>query len=196
MQCIKDFGTTDNYNTDMFEHLHIDFAKKGWRASNKRNETPQMITWLERQEKVASVEHMIEQAREEKKAERLCIAETEQRHLLAQLSDQPDIERRMLRRVEEDNSKIVLAKNCKYNCPTFTSSLITFLTRISKIRSRLQLLFLQVNIYKKVKLIQEKVDEQDDENVYMINATPLQQDTVVVLVSQKAESAGLRGKSF
>ncbi|CAA7260292.1 unnamed protein product [Cyclocybe aegerita] len=27
---IKDFGTTDNYNTEMFERLHIDFAKHGW----------------------------------------------------------------------------------------------------------------------------------------------------------------------
>ncbi|KAE9390186.1 hypothetical protein BT96DRAFT_782832, partial [Gymnopus androsaceus JB14] len=39
-------GTTDNYNTKMFECLHIDFAKKGWRASNKRDEFPQMTRWL------------------------------------------------------------------------------------------------------------------------------------------------------
>ncbi|KAJ7020868.1 hypothetical protein C8F04DRAFT_1403295 [Mycena alexandri] len=51
---IRMFGTTDNYNTEMFERLHIDFAKKGWRASNRRDEFPQMIQWLGRQEKVAS----------------------------------------------------------------------------------------------------------------------------------------------
>lgn len=31
---IQLFGTTDNFNTEMFEHLHIDFSKQGWRATN------------------------------------------------------------------------------------------------------------------------------------------------------------------
>lgn len=47
-------GATDNYNTEMFERLHIDFAKEGWRSSNKRDHFPQMVKWLSRQEKVAS----------------------------------------------------------------------------------------------------------------------------------------------
>ena len=51
---IRWLGTTDNYNTEMFERLHIDFAKEGWRASNKRDHFPQMVKWLSRQEKVAS----------------------------------------------------------------------------------------------------------------------------------------------
>ncbi|KAJ7112281.1 hypothetical protein C8R44DRAFT_833175 [Mycena epipterygia] len=51
---IRFFGTTDNYNTEMFERPHIDFAKNGWRASNRRDEFPQMIAWLGRQEKIAS----------------------------------------------------------------------------------------------------------------------------------------------
>ncbi|KAF5378642.1 hypothetical protein D9757_006259 [Collybiopsis confluens] len=50
---IRWLGTTDNYNTEMFERLHIDFAKEGWRASNKRDHFPQMVQWLSRQEKVA-----------------------------------------------------------------------------------------------------------------------------------------------
>ncbi|KAF5316434.1 hypothetical protein D9619_006912 [Psilocybe cf. subviscida] len=54
IQCIKLFGTTDNYNTEMFERLHIDFAKQGWRASNQRDEFPQMIRWLSRQEKITA----------------------------------------------------------------------------------------------------------------------------------------------
>jgi hypothetical protein len=48
------FGSTDNYNSEMFECLHIDFAKHGWQASNKRDEFPQMISWLSRQEKIDS----------------------------------------------------------------------------------------------------------------------------------------------
>jgi hypothetical protein len=53
---IRAFGTTDNYNTEMFERLHIDFATKGWRASNLRDEFPQMIQWLSRQEKIMMIE--------------------------------------------------------------------------------------------------------------------------------------------
>ncbi|KAJ7064424.1 hypothetical protein B0H15DRAFT_807765 [Mycena belliarum] len=54
VESIRYFGTTDNYNTEMFERLHIDFAKEGWCASNRRDEFPQMITWLGRQEKISS----------------------------------------------------------------------------------------------------------------------------------------------
>ncbi|KAF8879110.1 hypothetical protein CPB84DRAFT_1817458 [Gymnopilus junonius] len=56
IESIKLFGTTDNYNTETFERLHIDFAKLGWRASNHRDEFPQMICWLSRQEKIAGFE--------------------------------------------------------------------------------------------------------------------------------------------
>lgn len=46
------FGTTDNYNTEQSERLHIDFAKDAYRATNRKDEYPQMTTWLERREKV------------------------------------------------------------------------------------------------------------------------------------------------
>lgn len=48
------FGAMDNYNTEAFERLHIDFAKDAWRATNKREEHPQMTSWLEWYEKVSS----------------------------------------------------------------------------------------------------------------------------------------------
>jgi hypothetical protein len=54
VESIRWLGTTDNYNTEMFERLHIDFAKEGWRSSNKRDHFPQMVRWLSRQEKIAS----------------------------------------------------------------------------------------------------------------------------------------------
>ena len=34
-ESIRLFGTTNNYNTEQFERLHIDFAKDAFRASNK-----------------------------------------------------------------------------------------------------------------------------------------------------------------
>lgn len=59
VESIELFGTTDNYNTEMFERLHIDFAKLGWRSSNQRDEFPQMIRWLSRQEKINRLQYLI-----------------------------------------------------------------------------------------------------------------------------------------
>ena len=49
---IKLFGSTDNYNTQATERLHIDFAKDAYRATNAKDEYPQMTVWLERREKI------------------------------------------------------------------------------------------------------------------------------------------------
>jgi hypothetical protein len=49
---IRIYGTTDNYNTQATERLHIDLAKDAYRATNKKDEYPQMTTWLERREKI------------------------------------------------------------------------------------------------------------------------------------------------
>ncbi|KAF5356508.1 hypothetical protein D9757_014228 [Collybiopsis confluens] len=51
---IRWLSTTDNYNTEAFERFHIDTAKDGWEASNKRDHFPQMVEWLSCQEKVSS----------------------------------------------------------------------------------------------------------------------------------------------
>ncbi len=49
---IKLYGTTDNYNTEATERLHIDFTKNAYRAMNRKDEYPQMTKWLERREKL------------------------------------------------------------------------------------------------------------------------------------------------
>jgi hypothetical protein len=49
---IRRFGTTDNYNTQHTERLHIELAKDAFRATNMRDELPQMTAWLERWEQV------------------------------------------------------------------------------------------------------------------------------------------------
>jgi hypothetical protein len=46
------FGTTDNYNTEQTECLHIDFTKEAYRSTNRKNEFMQMTTWVERCERV------------------------------------------------------------------------------------------------------------------------------------------------
>jgi hypothetical protein len=52
VESIELFGTTDNYNTEYTERLHIDFTKDAYRATNHHNEYAQMTTWLECKEKV------------------------------------------------------------------------------------------------------------------------------------------------
>jgi hypothetical protein len=51
-QSIQLFRTTDNYNTEQLEHLHIDFAKDAYQATNCKDEYSQMTVWLEHQEKI------------------------------------------------------------------------------------------------------------------------------------------------
>ncbi|KAJ7808119.1 hypothetical protein B0H14DRAFT_3091164 [Mycena olivaceomarginata] len=45
-------GTADGFNTEGTECLHIDLAKLGYRATNKKAHTHQMTVWLRRQESV------------------------------------------------------------------------------------------------------------------------------------------------
>ncbi len=56
---IRIYGSTDNYNTQATEHLHINLAKDAYRATNKKDEYPQMTTWLERREKMLQHEDYI-----------------------------------------------------------------------------------------------------------------------------------------
>ncbi|KAG1838882.1 hypothetical protein F4604DRAFT_1941109 [Suillus subluteus] len=53
------FGTTDNYNTEYMEQLHIDLAKDAYRATNHKDEFTQMMQWLEWKEKILHHEQYI-----------------------------------------------------------------------------------------------------------------------------------------
>ncbi|KAJ7775451.1 Zn-finger domain-containing protein [Mycena metata] len=53
VDAIRRLGSADGYNTESPERLHIDFAKKAYRASNRRDYTEQMALWLQRQEAIA-----------------------------------------------------------------------------------------------------------------------------------------------
>ncbi|KAF8998031.1 hypothetical protein BDQ17DRAFT_1391788 [Cyathus striatus] len=56
---IKLYGTTDNFNTEYTERLHIDLAKNAYRATNHKDEFAQMTTWLSRKEKIHRHEQYI-----------------------------------------------------------------------------------------------------------------------------------------
>jgi hypothetical protein len=49
---IQLYGSSDNYNTEYTERLHIDLAKDAYRSTNMKNKFPQMTLWLERKEKI------------------------------------------------------------------------------------------------------------------------------------------------
>ncbi|KDN39905.1 hypothetical protein RSAG8_08556, partial [Rhizoctonia solani AG-8 WAC10335] len=49
---IRELGTPDGYNTEGPEHLHIEYAKVPWRASNKVRPLPQMVKYIQRQEAI------------------------------------------------------------------------------------------------------------------------------------------------
>ncbi|EUC56496.1 hypothetical protein RSOL_181130 [Rhizoctonia solani AG-3 Rhs1AP] len=49
---IREMGTPDGYNTESPEHLHIIYAKRGWRASNKVRPMEQMIRFIQRYEAI------------------------------------------------------------------------------------------------------------------------------------------------
>ncbi|KAN0140927.1 hypothetical protein V8E53_001371, partial [Lactarius tabidus] len=49
---IKLFGTTDNFNTQYTERLHIDYTKDTYAATNHKDEFEQMTTWMDRKEHV------------------------------------------------------------------------------------------------------------------------------------------------
>jgi hypothetical protein len=49
---IRSQGTADGYNTEASERLHIDLAKMGYNAGNKKEYIKQMTVWLHRQESI------------------------------------------------------------------------------------------------------------------------------------------------
>jgi Plavaka transposase len=53
VEAIRSRGSADGYNTEASERLHIDYAKEGYRASNKKDYVKQMTVWLGRQEAVS-----------------------------------------------------------------------------------------------------------------------------------------------
>lgn len=52
LDSIRSRGTADGYNTEGSERLHIDLAKMGYRAGNKKEYIRQMTVWLRRQESI------------------------------------------------------------------------------------------------------------------------------------------------
>ena len=52
VELIKYFRTTDNFNMQYMERLHIDLAKDAYAATNHKDKYKQMTMWLDQQEHI------------------------------------------------------------------------------------------------------------------------------------------------
>ena len=197
VEAIMLFGTTDNYNTETFERLHIDFVKLGWRASNQRDEFPQMIRWLSRREKVAAFE-------------------------AHQISSQAAGGHRPIPSLPTSattrTTSITLAKNPhypgrdfpfihdKHDAPDFEFYLKQYINQFTsrpigqRQLDQTPLSFSKVDVYKMFRFHPEEIQDNEEEND-IIKAIPMSGrlphgrfDTVVVIVKDEAESTGLHGE--
>ncbi|PPQ73776.1 hypothetical protein CVT26_011510, partial [Gymnopilus dilepis] len=190
IESIKLFGTTDNYNTEFFERLHIDFTKLGWRASNHRDEFPQMIRWLSRREKIAGFEAFQTLSH----GSRAITPAPQKKASVLKMAKVPHYPGRDFPYIKET-----------HDAPDFEFYLKQYLNRftdkpvVQRLLDQIPLSFTKVNVYKMFRFHPEAM--QDDEvEEDLVKAIPRSAalphghfDTVIVLVNDKAESIGVAG---
>jgi len=203
VKSIRLFGTTDNYNTEAFERFHIDFAKEGFRASNKRDEFPQMINWLSRREKMAMFDFYLDST----KANQSSTAEPHQKTSspstpkpFYHIAKHPPFPSRSLTAIEE-----------QHLAPQFSQDLKQYLNNLKLRRTSNQgalyynLPFQSIPVYLQFRFhshtLHDETGDPDLEENDTIKAHPLSRqdpsgrfDTVVVLNNNEAESTGVEGE--
>ncbi|KZT31029.1 hypothetical protein SISSUDRAFT_961178, partial [Sistotremastrum suecicum HHB10207 ss-3] len=60
VEAIQEYGTTDNYNTEITERLHIDFVKEPYEASNRKQIYDQIIAYLDRKERMKLFQEFVD----------------------------------------------------------------------------------------------------------------------------------------
>ena len=197
---IRLFGTTDSYNTEQTERLHIDLTKDAYRASNRKDEYSQMTMWLERREKVQDHSAFIKWRQH-----------SEQNHIpSAKLIGSPRPSARRLKMARHPSLKVVsfddLARN--YGAIDFQDALADLIAQINhpttsgaRLRSLaadVLLPFRAVPVYHKIKFS----NSDGSEIIDTIQIRPEQKDARgrpipsrfdIVLVCGKAQDGGLHG---
>lgn len=213
MYLIRRYGTTDNYNTEATERLHIDIVKDAFRATNHKDHTEQMVRWLSRREKVnvfdARVSWAVEQEAErfdqqnkkKKKKKRKTSFKTR-----VQLAERPSSRNVSLSTLSTD-----------YGATQFTSALQTFIgTQQSASRSgytarqsdtSIQLPFESVDVWHRVKFHSPSIQCTAPDTNDIADAFPARYkkgrraiqharfDTVFVN-GGAAQKSGIRGKQL
>ncbi|KIY48748.1 hypothetical protein FISHEDRAFT_42720 [Fistulina hepatica ATCC 64428] len=171
LDSIPRMGTTDNYNTEMFERLHIDFAKKGWRASNHRDEFPQMIRWLSRQEKMVAFRKYIQRLELED-----LVASAEQdddddeedaRQPMQSYTQNPAGATVAIAKYPPFPHKLLSTIESAHHCPSFSAVLKTYLNSLMQNPQRRQnaiqdhfLPFTRVDVFTSFKLFLPKIGDE------------------------------------
>lgn len=200
---IRLLGTTDNYNTEAFERLHIDFAKSAWRASNHRDACPQMVRWLERREKMVVLSASIRRrlvrngAVPEDAVEEEDVSILPSRHnARIKLPKHPTSPRQALHAIVH-----------KHQAPGFINALAQYIWELKEGRplssSQLQtavnnMPLTNVDVFHGFKFAPEPLtdDKRETDAVKARPATetqPARFDTVVILRGEDAEATGLQG---
>jgi hypothetical protein len=198
IESIKLFGATDNYNTETFERFHIDFAKEGWRASNRRDEFPQKITWLSRQEKISLFETYLDLLDNHLNDKAPAPPTQLSQHRTHKIAKFPPFPAKRLQTIQH--------QHC---APNFSKDLKEYLNNLvphpvsNRRASLFTLPFERIDVFSQFKfhphnlldLIAEEEEEDTVKALPISTQNPLGQfDTVVVLNDDDAESAGLVGE--
>ncbi|KAH9914312.1 uncharacterized protein B0H18DRAFT_1125649 [Fomitopsis serialis] len=214
VDAIRLLGTTDNYNTEAFERLHIDYAKNGWRASNHRDARPQMVRWLVRQEKMVVLRSSIHRwlrstGREQDKDVDERVAGEVDEHVAGEV-DQPSCRNGRIKLPKHPTAPLqalptIVDKHC---APGFIDALAQHIYKLKNngralTSSQLQnavdrMPFNRVDVFHGFKFAPEPLtdDTQETDAVKAKPATARQAarfDTVVVLQGEDAEATGLQG---
>ena len=203
VESIKMFGTTNNYNTEMFERLHIDFAKEAWRATNHRDEFPQMTRWLSRQEKMKQFKkHLNAQKTFSEESFHTSTRTSSTRTSSSQPSPTSTIS--IAKTPSFPQRDITLIENL-HGCPDFSYYLKRYLNSLqetpqshSYVDSR-SLPFSKLDVYNMFRFHPEGIQD-DEEEKDIVKAIPRSGkhpngrfDTVLVIVGDMAESTGVEG---
>ncbi len=209
MSSIRLFGTTDNYNTEQSERLHIDFAKNAYCASNHKDEYPQMTLWLEHREKVQQHAKFIEwqqQDHQQIPQVRKPIGPPCTQTLHVKMARNPSI-----KNVVFD----ILAQ--RYGAVNFLDTLANFLVQVNNLRmsgnalrsraSNLLITFSGVPVFHKIKFMASTSDSKESEILDSIQARPEQRDangwviparfdTALVQSQHTIQGEGIKRKSY
>ena len=228
IQAIELLGTTDNYNTELFKRLHIDFARHGWRASNLSDKFPQMIAWLSRLEKILAFSNSLSNGSHS--ATTLGIApsaiststtsgssgssglsasststfrtilsstfKNPSKRIPKSLAKYPNYPKRTISQVEQLHNAPEFGRHLKQYLNTFS---IQPISARSLYHAILPDLF-TIDIYNMFHFQPEALQDDNEEETDIVKAMPISQshpngrfDTVVVMVSEEAESTSLEG---
>ncbi|KAI0039049.1 hypothetical protein FA95DRAFT_1585366 [Auriscalpium vulgare] len=179
VEAIKLFGTTDNYNTEYTERLHIDLAKDAYRATNHKDEYPQMTTWLLRREKVMRHDMFIKWRLAGSPPIQDVVAPQQIRHLRMKIARSPNTKAVSFldasRLYGADDFKMRLAEYLlQWNNPEWTTA------RVRRIAAGYTFAFKSVAAFNKVKFWHPDAQGQDNapETLDCVYARPAYRDTL------------------